>query len=202
MRMPRRLAPPLLVLLLAACAGIDVRTQHDASAARTVSGYRTYAWVRPAAGEQQRLFAPDGRVSVEKTVDGYLQSRGYRQVEAGATPDFFIRWSGGLQDQANQLPGIRQGPALTPRQGMMGGGDPVPTPRSEPSTLLSAKGVLDLDILDASTKRPVWSGTAQGELSKHTSPKEAKEVHASEVQDWLDKAVSKLLGDFPPKAGN
>ncbi|NMO20521.1 DUF4136 domain-containing protein [Pyxidicoccus fallax] len=188
-----RLAPPLLALTLAACSRINVNTQHDSSAAKVAGGYRTYAWRPLVEGEAPRVFSPGTDISVEKSVDAYLQSRGYRRVEASESPDFLIRWRGAVLGRKVRLPGIRQSPILP--------GDPryyqpdryLPTPPSEPVENEVPKGTLDLDIVDAGSKKPVWQGTVQGEL--------VDDAEAGDVQDWLNEAIPKLLGDFPPKAG-
>lgn len=194
MRRLTRLALPFLVLLLAACArSIDVSTQKDASAARLAAGFRTYAWRPLTEGEAPRAFSPGTDVSVEKSVDAYLQARGYRRVGAGETPDFLIRWRGSILGRVVRMPGITQGPILP--------GDPryrqpdsyIPTPPPEPSENEVPRGTLDLDIVDAATKKPLWLGTARGELGN--------EPRAGDVQDWLNKAIQKLLADFPPEAG-
>lgn len=199
MRTLLRLTPPLLALLLAACGHIDVKTQHDASAARAAGGYRTYAWKPPSPGEEQHAFSPGTHVSVEKSVDAYLQSRGYQRVEASATPDFLIRWGGALTGTVIRMEGLSQGPReppmdpMDPRRSTSEGLYTTPSTRPRPVDTEVPKGVLDLDILDAGTRKPVWHGRAQGELSEG-----AKE---GDVQVWLDKAVSKLLADFPPETG-
>ncbi|MCP3140375.1 DUF4136 domain-containing protein [Pyxidicoccus xibeiensis] len=189
MRMLPRLACPLLTLLLAACAGIDVSTQYDSSAARESGGFRTYAWVPPPPGQAPRVFSGDMDISVEKSVDAYLQARGYQQVEASASPSFLIDWGGAVSSRTRLVPSIGRGPEMTPRQGM----NPYPNATPPPSGREYSKGVLDLDIMEARTQKLVWRGTARGDLPP--------EPRAEEVQDWLNEAVSKLLGDFRARAG-
>jgi hypothetical protein len=187
MRMPTRLAPPLLALLLAACAGIEVNTQHDARAAQSVGGYRTYAWMpRAKAGE-----TPEKDSSVEKSVDAYLTSRGYQRVEPDATPDFLLRWNSSINFQGALVPGANPNPPRDPsyRGRYM---DPYPTMQRRPIMQEYSKGVLDLDIMDARSKQLVWRGTAQGEMGREPS--------AEKVNAWLGEAVPKLLADFPPQS--
>lgn len=184
MRLPLRLAPPLLALLFAACTGIDVSTQHDRSVASTVSAYRTYAWVSRPATAQRGDTVPH----VEQSVDGFLSARGYRRVEASAPPDFLIKWGGAIRDlkyrETDDSP-PPVGPMQSPRDAM--------SSRQRPRTYMRefSKGELDLDILDASTKKLVWRGTAKGSLDTDSTP--------AEEQEWLNQAVSKLLTDFAPQ---
>lgn len=201
MRKLLRLAPPVLALLLTACANmLDVKTQHDASAAKAAGGYRTYAWKAPAPGEPRHDFSPGTSVSVEKSVDAYLQARGYRRVEASDSPDFLIRWGGAMTGRVVRMPGINMDPMnnpmdpMNPQRGPGAGLIPPPISRARPVDSEVPKGVLDLDILDAATKKPVWHGRAQGELSEG--------AQEQDVQQWLDKATMKLLSDFPPKAAS
>lgn len=194
MRRLTRLVTPFLALLLASCAStIDVATQQDASAKRLAGGFRTYAWRPLTEGEATRVFSPGTDVNVEKSVDAYLQSRGYRRVEAGESPDFLIRWRGTVRGKVVRMPGIAQAPIL-PGDPRYGQADRyIPAQRAEPRDNEYPKGTLDLDIAEASTRKPLWQGTAQGQL--------VEGAQAGDVQDWLDKAIKKLLADFPPEAG-
>ncbi|WP_164014824.1 DUF4136 domain-containing protein [Pyxidicoccus trucidator] len=188
MRLPARFAPPLLALMLAACTSIDVSTQHDGSAARAVSGYRTYAWMPRASGGSPAQGGETGS-HVEKSVDGFLTARGYKRVEASASPDFLIKWSGAIRDlQAREV--VDNAPAPV---GPMQSPYDTPNPRPQPRTYLRefSKGELDLDIVDASTKKLVWRGTAKGNLDKKSTP--------AEEQEWLNQAITQLLSDFSPQ---
>jgi len=188
MRLPLRLASSLLTLMLTACTSIDVSTQHDGSAAQAVKGYRTYAWMaRPTAGGPPPQ-GGDAISHVETSVDGFLTARGYRRVEASATPDFLIKWGGAIRDLQ-----VRQEDDSPPPVGPMQNPYEDPRPRLQPRTYLRefSKGELDLDIVDASTKKLVWRGTAKGSLNKDSTP--------AEEQQWLNRAVEKLLSDFAPQ---
>jgi hypothetical protein len=184
--MPTRRLVPLLALVFTACAGIDVSTQYDGNAMKAASGYRTYAWLPPAkhAGEG----AAD--TSVEKSVDAYLASRGYHRVEAGATPDLLIRWDSSINFQGILVPGLDPNAPRAPNQGPYQ--NPYPSMQPKPIKQEFSKGVLDIDIMDARAQKLVWRGTAQGELSAG--------ARNQEIQEWLGKAVPKLLAEFPPEA--
>ncbi len=189
MWMPTRRLAPLLALLFTACAGIDVSTQHDGNALKAASGYRTYAWLphaRPAGQPPQEGTAD---TSVEKSVDAYLASRGYQRVAAGATPELLLRWGSSINFQGILVPGLDPNPPRNPYQGRYQ--DPYPSMQARPIKQEFSKGVLDIDIMDARSQRLVWRGTAQGELTPGAS--------AEQVQEWLGKAVPKLLAEFPPQ---
>ena len=53
------------------------------------------------------------------------------------------------------------------------------------------EGTLVIDIFDASTKTLVWRGVAQDELKKKQAKREKQ----------AERAIQKLLKDFPPKPG-
>ncbi|MFP2911013.1 DUF4136 domain-containing protein [Pyxidicoccus sp. 3LFB2] len=188
MRLTRRLAPPLLALWLAACTGIDVHTQQDGNAARAASSYRTYAWMpRPSGAAPAQ--AGDAVSHVEKSVDEVLTARGYRRAEAGATPDFLIKWGGAIRDLSSQEV-VEDMP--TPRGRYRNPyGDTYQPPIRRTYVREFSKGELDLDVVDASSGKLVWRGTAKGNLDKDSS--------AAEEQAWLKEAVSKLLAEFPPQ---
>lgn len=185
MWMPPRRLVPLLALVFTACAGIDVSTQYDGNAMKAASGYRTYAWLPHAKPAQEG--AAD--TSVEKSVDAYLASRGYQRVEASAAPDLLIRWGSSINFQGILVPGLDPNPPRAPNEGPYQ--NPYPSMQARPIKQEFSKGVLDIDIMDARTQKPVWRGTAQGELSPGASNKE--------IQEWLGKAVPKLLAEFPPE---
>lgn len=179
----RRFSPLLLSLLLGACSGVKVKTEHAPDAVAVASSYRTYTWVPSPPGDAQHAFGANAHVSTAKSVDGYLQSRGYQRVEANASPDFLIQWKGDIE----RLPVVSSG------LGSEGGS----TWESSDKTL----GVLDLHILDAGTQKPMWWGTIRGPLPDHASfPKRKPTDLSANVQTWLDQSVPKLLADFPPVA--
>ena len=189
MWLPTRRLVLLLALVFTACAGIDVSTQYDGNAMKAASGYRTYAWLPHAKPAGQA--APEGAAdtSVEKSVDAYLASRGYQRVEAGATPDLLIRWSSSINFQGILVPGMDPNAPRAPNQGPYQ--DPYPSMQRQAIKQEFSKGVLDIDITDARAQKLVWRGTAQGELSPGASN--------TEIQEWLGKAVPKLLAEFPPE---
>ncbi|QSQ22795.1 DUF4136 domain-containing protein [Pyxidicoccus parkwayensis] len=187
--MPTRRLVPLLAFVFTACAGIDVNTQYDGNAMKAASGYRTYAWLPHANPAGQAAQEGAGDTTVEKSVDAYLASRGYQRVEAGATPDLLIRWGSSINFQGILAPGLDPNPPRAPNQGPYQ--TPYPSMQAQPIKQEFSKGVLDIDIMDARAQKPVWRGTAQGELSSGASN--------AEIQEWLGKAVPKLLAEFPPE---
>ena len=52
-----------------------------------------------------------------------------------------------------------------------------------------------IDIVNASTGRLSWRGTAEGTLDK-------EKVSAQERDERLDVIIEKTLHDFPPQAAN
>ena len=53
------------------------------------------------------------------------------------------------------------------------------------------KGMLDLDMYDSANKRLVWKGAVSKTLDPGAKPEKR--------QKGLDKAIAKLLKNYPPK---
>lgn len=185
MSLVRRSLVPLLTLALVACAGIETSTNYDPSAVGELSQYRTYSWLPEPQGKDTRVYNDIVEARVKQAVDQYLQSRGYRLVDQN--PDFKLGWHGAIDrkldvNTIDNYYGYGWGPWYSPYY--MG---------AYPQTYVREyeEGTLIIDVVDAATNKLVWRGTAQAELSTHSSPEHR--------QKRLDEAVSKIFEDFPPK---
>ncbi|MCP3097564.1 DUF4136 domain-containing protein [Myxococcus sp. K15C18031901] len=190
MRLLPRLAPPLLALLFAACSSINVNTNYDPGAVQQLDSYKTYAWMPQPTGSDKRVYNPIVGAQVEKATDQYLQSRGYQRVDPGSNPNFLIGWHGAINekleaDTVNSYYGYPYDPVWDPF--FLGPGPVVP----ETYVRQYEEGTLLLDIVDASSQKLVWRGTAKSELKENAD--------AESQQKRIYKAVSKMLKDFPPK---
>ena len=140
------------------------------------SKYRSYRWVQVdgAAPVDQILDQ-----QIRQAVDKQLQSRSLTKKDADPA-DLYVGYQVGVQQEqelnAYGTPGWR-----------FGGG------MADMHTSTVNVGTLVLDVYDPATKQLVWRGSATETVGKSSSPEKK--------QERLDKAASKMLKDFPPKAG-
>jgi hypothetical protein len=213
------------LLALVACTvihGQDVKINYLRGS--DFSKYRTYSWVSIPGGVQPNQIIDS---EIKQSIDSELARKGFTKVDSG-TPDpphaaDFSQASGLPQPpvslpqppdlprtadsayKANSVPkadlligyqvGIdreRQWYATGMGDGFPGwGGMRTATATATSSTI--EVGTLVLNMYDSATKQLVWSGSA------------TKTLNLSKDQDKnrkkLDKAMQKLLNDFPPRRG-
>ncbi|QSQ25372.1 DUF4136 domain-containing protein [Pyxidicoccus parkwayensis] len=188
MRLPLRIAPFLLGLMLAACSGIEVNTQYDPQAVPQIDSFKTYAWLPQPEGKDPRLYNDIINSYVREAVDADLAKRGFKQVDPGANPDFKIGWQGAIDNKVdiqtvNSYYGYYWDPMWSPYYA--GAGAPYTYAREY------EQGTLILDFVDAKSNKLVWRGTAQAEVNENPS--------ASRTRGRINEAVEEMLAHFPPK---
>ncbi|NMO13390.1 DUF4136 domain-containing protein [Pyxidicoccus fallax] len=189
MRLPSRIAPLLVGLMLAACSGIEVNTNYDPSAVQQLESYRTYAWLPTPEGKDPRVYNDLINNNLHQAVDRVLQGRGYRQVAMDASPDFVIGWQGAIDSKldaqtVNSYYGYGWGTMWSP---YYGGGVGVPYTYVREYE----EGTLILDIVDAKAKQLVWRGTAQAVVDENPTAQSSRER--------INEAVEEMLERFPPQ---
>jgi hypothetical protein len=168
-----------LAAVLALGAGVvlaqDIKTNYVPGT--DFSKYRTYKWV-----EIEKAQKPDDIVDgqIRAAIDAALAGKGLTKA-AGEAADLFV----GYQIAVNQE---RQWNAYGGGGLRWGGGMGTAT-----SSTISI-GTLVLDMYDPATKSLVWKGSATKTLNPSDNPEKN--------QDRMNKAMAKLLKDFPPKAKN
>ena len=141
------------------------------------SKYKTYKWVEIQGAEK-----PDQIVDtqIKQAIDKVLGGKGFTKA-TGEAADLFI----GYQVAVNQE---RQWNAYnTGGYGAWRYGGGMGTATSSTIHI----GTIALDIYDASAKELVWKGQATKTLSGEKDPEKR--------QKNIEKAMVKLLKDFPPK---
>ena len=139
------------------------------------SKYHTYKWV-PIEGASH----PDQIVDaqIKQAVDAQLTAKGLTKA-SGDSADLFVGYQIAV-DQEKQWNAYGMGGGL--RWGGMA---------NATSSTISV-GTLVLDMYDPGTKQLIWTGTA----TKTLDPSSKQDKN----QKNLDKAMEKLLKDYPPKA--
>jgi hypothetical protein len=133
--------------------------------------YRTYKWVNVGRAHPDQIMDAE----IKQSVDAQLVSRGMTKTDSDKA-DLYICYQTAVNQET-------QWDAWGSRAFGMGTG-------SWTSSTISV-GTLVLDIYDPGTKQLVWTGRA----TKTIDPGSNHEKHMKN----LDKAIAKLLKNYPPK---
>jgi uncharacterized protein DUF4136 len=165
-----------LVLALVACAlapAQDVTTQ--SMPGTDFSKYHTYKWITIEGATQPNQIMD---AQIKMSIDSQLATKGLTKTD-GDKADLYVGYQVSIdQEKQWNAYGMGGGPRW-------GGGMGTAT-----SSTISI-GTLVLDMYDPANKQLVWSGRA----TKTIDPSYSQEKR----QKNLDKAMQKLLKNFPPK---
>jgi Domain of unknown function (DUF4136) len=139
------------------------------------SKYHTYKWVTIAQAEQPNQIVD---AEIKQAVDTQLAAKGLTETSSGQA-DLLVGYQTALHQQ-QQWTGYSMG-------GGWGWGGGMATATSSTINV----GTLVLDMYDPATKQLVWTGR----VTKTLDPSNSQEKREKE----LNKAMSRLLKDFPPK---
>ena len=180
---PRLMIPLVLMLAVAGTAAAqDVRYNFDKSA--NFASFKTYKWV-PIKGATALADLPDRQVKA--AVDAELSRKGLVRSTSD-TADLYIGYQAGIgqeKEYTSYDTGWGYGPGYY-GGGWYGGGGGMTTGTT--STIYI--GQLALDMYATSPKTLVWRGVASKTLDERAKP--------DKQQKNLEKAVAKLLKNFPP----
>jgi hypothetical protein len=165
-----------LVLALMACTLTPAQdVTSNAMPGTDFSKYHTYKWVTIEGATQPNQIMD---TQIKSSIDSQLAAKGLTKTD-GDKADLFIGYQVSLdQEKQWNAYGMGGGPRW-------GGGMGTAT-----SSTISI-GTLVLDMYDPSTKKLVWTGRA----TKTLDPGNNQE----KKQKNLDKAMQKLLKNYPPK---
>ena len=171
-----KIAMVVAVLSIASTAAMGQEVHYNSMPGTNFASYHTYKWVI-VAGEPQPNQIMDAEI--KQAVDSQLAAKGLTKTDSDkADLEISYRVGTDQQKQWNTF-GSGRGPFL----GGMGMG-------SATSSAVT-NGSLVLNMYDPATKQLVWTGTATKTLDP--SNKEEKNLKS------LDKAMQKLLKNYPPK---
>ena len=160
-----------LVLLAASAQAQEVRSNYMPGT--NFAKYHTYKWVPIEGGAHPNQIVD---AQIKQSIDLQLSSKGFTKTDNDKA-DLYVGYQTSL-DQEKQWNAYSMG---GPRWGGMA---------TATSSIINV-GTLVLDMYDPTTKQLVWTGTA----TKTIDPSNNQEKN----QKNLDKAMQKLLKDFPPK---
>ena len=173
MNKPSLLLMALVPLLVGNALSQDVRYNFDQSA--DFSKFKTYKWIAIKSD------APIDKLTDEQitaSLDAALGRKGLTKVDTGSA-DLLIGY------QTTEQIREQFGESAFPSVGISWNGSPD-------SVRDVYKGELAVDMYDPANQHLIWRGVA----SKSLDPKAPPEKR----QKNLDKAVSKLMKDYPPPA--
>ena len=169
LRIGTTLAATLMACIVA--AGQDVRTNYMPGT--DFSKFHTYKWVNIEGGAHPNQIMD---AEIKQSVDSQLATKGLTKTDSDSA-DMFVGYQIAVDKE-------KQWNAWGTGRGF-GGGMGTATQ----STI--NVGTLVLDMYDPSSKKLVWTGQA----TKTVDPSSKQEKN----QKNLDKAMQKLLKNFPPK---
>jgi hypothetical protein len=164
----------LVTLVLTAWPVSAQDVTHNFMPGTDFSKFHTYKWVNIEGGAHPNQIVD---AQIEQSVDSQLASKGLTKTDSDKA-DLYVGYQVAV-DQEKQWNAYGMG-------GRWGGGGMATATQSTLSV-----GTLVLDMYDPSTKQLVWTGKA----SKTLDPSSNQEKN----QKNLDKAMAKLLKDYPPK---
>jgi len=163
-------------LLLLACglvAAQDVKTNYMPGT--DFSKYKTYKWVNIEGAQK-----PDQILDqqIRQAIDTQLASKSFTKTDDDKA-DLFVGYQASIAQQTEWN-------AYSTGGRRWGGGMGTAT-----SSTIKI-GTLGFDVYDSAAEKLLWRGTATKTLNPSKDPQKN--------QDRLNKAVAKLLKNFPPKA--
>jgi hypothetical protein len=168
--------PLLLVGVLVFTTGIlsaqDVR--YNFMPGTDFSKFHTYKWISIEGGTHPNQIVD---AQIKQSVDSQLVSKGLTRIQDDKA-DLYIGYQIAVGKE-------KQWNAYGMGGGIRWGGRGTAT-----SSTISV-GTLVLDIYDPATKQLVWTGTATRTLDPGSNPQKN--------QQRLDKAMAKLLKNYPPR---
>ncbi len=165
----------LIALVLFTCGSVLAQdVKYNFMPGTDFAKYHTYKWVVIEGGSHPNQIAD---AQIKSSVDSQLATKGLTKTDSDKA-DLLIGYQVAV-DKEKQWNAYGMGGG--PRFGGMG---------SATSSTIS-NGTLVLDIYDPATKQLVWTGTA----TKTLNPSSDQEKN----QKNLDKAMTKLLKNYPPQ---
>jgi hypothetical protein len=174
------------VLLLWCVSASAQDVKYNFLAGTDFSKYKTYKWVRvPKAHYPNQIL--DGQIM--QSIDAQLALKGLSKTE-GDSPDLYVAYQAAVsQEQQWNSYSTDMGGWGYGRWGGWGGyGGGMSTTTTTSSTINI--GTINLDIYDVAAKNQIWRGAASKTLGSGKDPKK--------VQKNLDKAMAKMLKNYPP----
>ena len=177
-----RVAIVSCAIMLLAVAGTAQKVRYNYMPGTDFSRFKTYKWVQVDGGQYPNQLL-DGQI--KQAIDKQLATKGLRRTEEGI-PDLYVVYQAAVS-QEKQWNAYSTGGDYW-GWGGWGGWGGMSTTTATSSTINI--GTLNLDFYDVATKKQIWRGEATKTLGNPKTPEK--------LQRNLDKAMAKLLKNYPP----
>ena len=170
------------VLLTVSLNSLGQKVRYNFLQGTDFTKYKTYRWEK-----LKEIDYPTDDVDqkIRQSIDAILTARGFTRVEEGAS-DLVAIYQATLSRE-REWNAYRAGAEYWEYGGWYGWGGGRPRAR----TYINV-GTLNLDFYDVALKKQVWRGEATKTLNPPKDP--------MMLQAKIDKAMEKLLRNFPPRA--
>lgn len=184
----------IVLSMLWGCASISVDWNYDPGA--DFSGLKTFDWA-PEPQEKTgdpRIDNPLLGKNIRHVVENQLVTQGYQKSTTGS-PDFWVSYHAAVKDEIDvavieEYQGYRS-PGRWSHPGRPYRAPHEARVETRVEKYEYTEGTLILDIVDPAQKQLIWRGSAQSEIQQTASQEKKMEK--------LNKAVAKILSNFPPK---
>lgn len=183
LRLARLVFAMVALFALAGC-GTSVRTSSEADEAVDFGKLRTYAWRDSSAAEQP----PEVSALTLQALRGAIERElGLRGLQRGDPPDVLVSVRAGSRDRLRTTFWGRDPFFYGDRYGRY-----PPWPITDRRTVDTyQENLVAIDMFDAKTAKPVWSGIGATTAALSADDREA-----------IDTVVTRILSDFPPGWSN
>lgn len=175
---PSQIALCLTLLGITACSSIPVKRDYDTST--DFQRLKTYAW-KSADESNDSLVG----MRVRKAVNAVLAQKGFQPAKADGA-DFWVDYQHVVERETDSER-VRTGIGLGGGSGGMFGSVGLGVGMG---SQVREREVLAIDILDGTTGKVIWQGSAEKTLTDENPDRSAEKVNA---------AVKAILLKFPPK---
>jgi len=186
--MKRLLLAVLVLLTFAVARGVAQDVRYDFDKDKDFSKYKTYKWVPIKGADKTDDLTAKALMS---SIDAELATKGLTKTDSDDA-DLYVAYQTAIGSE-KQFTSFNTGWGYGPGWGGgwygYNGGMSSSTTYGSTSTVYV--GQLDLSMYDSHTKQLVWRGTASKTLDPKAKPEKK--------QKNINKAVKKLLKNFPPK---
>ena len=171
----------LVFLLLTSCTSVRLGLDYDTSF--TFSSLKTFAWHPEVLNEDNRnLRNPLIDARIRTAIEETLISKGYEKVLLNSA-DFLVAYHYSVE---RRLQVSTMNSTFGYSSGASGGSIGFQSSVSEYN-----EGILVIDIAEAEAKALVWRGSGTRRVSTSNNP--------DKVTEKVNRAVSEILSQFPPK---
>jgi hypothetical protein len=148
------------------------------------ANYRTYKWVRVEKAQYPNQLLDE---QIMRSIDAQLAQKGLRRDDEGV-PDLAVVYQAAV-NQERQWNAYSTGGSYWGWGGWGGGWGGMETTTATSTTIYV--GSLNVDVYDVATKKQIWRGEATKTLDPPKDP--------AKLQARIDKAMAKLLKNYPPQ---